>query len=171
MVDIMNKVRRDKSPIYLHQSIKSQAVMMPLVFCCAFASGADRIINERPDQVVNPIQMGEVVFVDHTLNRTETERSWFRSRKDTTVRVTVVDAELLRQTSGFARVTALFRNHTDFPQVIEVRAQFFDDERRLTEDFTRWQRIVLPANAVQDYAANSINTSTTQYRLEVREAQ
>jgi hypothetical protein len=149
----------------------SRILLTATLLACMAALGAERVINDRPDQVTNPVQMGEVVFLDHALNRVETRRRLFGTRRDTAIRVSVVEAGIQRQASGYQRVTALFRNHTDYPQVIEVRAQFFDEQRALTEDFTRWQRIMLPANAVENYAANSIDPATRQYRLEVRETQ
>jgi len=133
------------------------------------AAAAERIINDRSDQVTNPVQMGEVVFLSHESNRTKTNRGIFADSRHSVIRLSVENAYMDVNSSGFKTITALFRNHTDFDQFIEVRAQFYDDAFRVTEAFSRWKRFFLPANGVEAYSVIAIKLDTTQYRLEVRE--
>jgi hypothetical protein len=144
-------------------------VLMVCWIADAPSLAAQQVINERADQVTDEVQMGDVVFLSHDLNSTTSRKGIFGGR-DTSIRVSVEQAGMSTLPSGYKRVSVLFRNHTDFPQLIEVRAQFFDSARNVAEEFTRWQRIQLPANAIQNFSANSINTATAQYRVEVRES-
>lgn len=145
-------------------------ILVVLLLASGLVGSAERIINERSDQVTDPVQMGEVVFTSHEMNRTKTNEGIFADSKKTVIRLSVENAYMSENSAGFKTVTVLFRNHTDFDQFIEVRAQFYDESFRITESFSRWKRFFVPANATEIYDTIAIEKQTTQYRLEVRQS-
>lgn len=149
-------------------------LLVPLLISLVSAQigvAAERIINDRSDIVTNPVQLGEVVFISPQLNRTKTNHGIFASSRHSVIRLSVEQAYMSELASGYKSVTGLFRNHTDFDQFIEVRAQFYDEAFRVTEQFSRWKRFFIPANGTEVYTENSINPATSSYRLEVRESE
>ena len=119
--------------------------------------------NERPNQVTEPTVMNRVVFVDHDLNSSKGKKRH--------INVSVDRSGFWRNNAGFLEAWAVFRNHTDYDRVLDVRTQFFDETAGMTENATRWQRVYVPANSLQRYSALSIDPETEYFRIEVRSAE
>lgn len=66
-------------------------------------------------------------------------------------------------------VFVVFRNRTDYPQQIECRVQFFDQNKFPAEDPSSWQRLFLDPNAIVAWKQTSMRGNVSFYYVEVRE--
>ena len=144
--------------------MKSLQVLSGMCLLLILAAGsADEVINYRPDQVVEAPDLNAVVFVDHRLQRSKDG--------DRFINISVENTGIANTPAGYRQAWAVFRNHTDYDYVIEVRAHFFDMQQVMTNDSTKWKRVIVPANSSEKYSESSIDLRTMYYRLEVRSTQ
>ncbi len=126
--------------------------------------------NERPDQVTAPLNMNQVVYVDHALNRQYTTKKWLRKSRLKAINISLENSLIRANPAGYKQVMSIFRNHTDFDYVLEARTHFFDVGEFPSDTVSKWQRVYIPANSTQTYRVVSIDQSTVYYRTEVRSA-
>jgi hypothetical protein len=105
------------------------------------------------------IQFDQVVILDRVLQNSKNGK------------IAVEQQGARRNPTGTLKVTALLRNRTDFPQVLEARTSFFDSGFGPTEKPSAWTRIHLDPNGVSAYEESSMAAQTVaHYYVEVREA-
>jgi len=74
--------------------------------------------------------------------------------------------------TGNVEVFTTVRNRTDYPQQLEIRTQFYDDNKITTEPPSAWKRVHLPQNSSMTYKEKSITIHTvTNFLIEVREGE
>lgn len=76
-----------------------------------------------------------------------------------------------RTATGTLEAWTTLQNLTDFPQTLQLRTRFFDAARRPIEDYSAWQRVVLPAKGSGLYKESSLSNAAAFYYIEVKEAQ
>ena len=152
--------------------MKNTIVLLSFLFAVVSADTfAKNIIhNSRPDQVVAPVGMNTVVYVDHTLNRSYTTKRWLKKMRLEKINISLEKSIILKNAGGYKEVTAMFRNHTDYDYVLEARTHFFGSDEIPRDSVTRWKRVFIPANSTQVYKTASIDQETAYYRMEVRGA-
>jgi len=143
-------------------------LILSLLFTSSFAHSQERIHNHRPDQVVIPTGMNEVVFVDHKLNREYSERTWLANSKLKKINISLEKSVIQTNSVGYKKVTSIFRNHTDYDYVLEARTHFFDENELPSDTVSKWKRVFIPANSIQVYEILSIDRATNFFRTEVR---
>ncbi len=76
-----------------------------------------------------------------------------------------------RTETGTLAVYTTLENLTDFPQVIQARTRFYDENKFPIEDFSAWQRLTLPQRGTGTYKEMSLSSRAAFFYIEVREAQ
>ncbi len=132
------------------------------------AISKDRVYNPRPDQVIVPVGMNEVVYVDHSLNRQYTRKTWLQKKRLKAVNISLEKSVITTNSAGYKQVTSMFRNHTDSDYVLEARTHFFDESELPSDVVTKWKRVFIPANSIQVYKTVSVDRATAFFRTEVR---
>ena len=132
------------------------------------ANSKDRVYNSRPDQVTVPVGMNEVVYVDHSLNREFTRKTWYTKKRLKGVNISLEKSVISTNPAGYKQVTSMFRNHTDSDYVLEARTHFFDESELPSDVVTKWKRVHIPANSIQVYKTMSVDQATAFFRTEVR---
>jgi len=127
------------------------------------------VINGSVEQRTNAVQMNEVVFVDHDLNRVEKKSSSDKTAQ--TIRVSVNSKGIRSTATGTAEVWVVLRNHTDYPQQIEGRTMFFDNDQAPADAAPQWKRVYIPANSLATYKELSISPQVAFYRVEIKGAE
>lgn len=75
-----------------------------------------------------------------------------------------------RTPTDTVEVWAQIRNRTDYPQQLECRVQFFDEDLAPTEGPSSWQRIYLPPQGLMVYKQASMGIDKlNHYYIEIRE--
>jgi hypothetical protein len=155
----------------------NKSILLALLCVCCLALSVveqsyaeERIHTNRADQVTAPVGMNEVVYVEHGLNRTYTTKKWLQKSRLKAINISLEKSFIQQNEAGYKQVMSLFRNHTDFDYVLEVRTHFFDASEFPSDTVSKWQRIFVPANSIQTYKVMSIDKTTTYFRTEVRSA-
>lgn len=123
--------------------------------------------SETVAQRTAELEFNRVVFVDYNLNRTSVNR--LTGAETNIARVSVENQGIERTATGTSQVWVVLRNHTDYPQQLEARTQFFSASGRPTDAAPAWQRIHLPANSVATYEELSVTTGDLHYLVEIKE--
>jgi len=124
---------------------------------------------QGPDQVVAPITMNSIVFVDHSLNQVKTKNIFGMEYFTQDLRVSVQNMGIRSAPAGAAEVWVMLKNHTSYAVQIEGRTQFFDQSKAPSEEMSAWQRVYVPANSSVTYKELAIKRSSSYYQIEFRE--
>lgn len=144
--------------------------MKKLSICILSVLASGTGIASEPVQRTNEVQMNEVVFVDHDLNRTY-EKSFFGMKSTKQIVKVSVNSKGIRTTpGGTAEAWVVFRNHTDYPLQIQAQTMFFDSDMAPMQPDPMWKRVFLPANSLGTYKEQSYDGNISYYRIEVKEA-
>lgn len=161
--------------------IKTMIIFSGLfVMGCAATDPCVNILQEKP---MEPgIQMNSVAIIDSSLyyemvgaaycDGAPVARAAARVGQDAVARykVTVEQNESRRTPTGTMEVTAILRNHTNFPLQIEGRVQFFDRRRSPVEDMSAWRRVQLPPKSIGVYKTVSTKRDEVEFfYIEIRE--
>lgn len=104
------------------------------------------------------IQYDQVVILDKSLQNSKAGK------------IAVEQQGARRTPTGTLKVVTMLRNRTDFPQVLEARASFFDSSFAPTEKPSAWTRIHMEPNGVASYEESSMGAqNVAHYLVEVRE--
>ncbi|MEW5904331.1 MAG: hypothetical protein AB1722_08325 [Pseudomonadota bacterium] len=82
--------------------------------------------------------------------------------------VEVNDVQSGRTETGTLRVWGELKNLTDQRILIEVRAAFRGDDKRVVEKAGGWSRVFIDPNSTQDFELLSTVKDASQFLLEVR---
>ncbi|MCL4217525.1 MAG: hypothetical protein KJ052_11050 [Candidatus Hydrogenedentes bacterium] len=82
-------------------------------------------------------------------------------------RVAVQGSGANRTATNTLEVWATFRNRTDFQQKLNVRTQYFHEDRSPAEGPDAWQSVFLPPNSIQTYKTFSSGTDAAYYYIEI----
>lgn len=105
------------------------------------------------------IQYDQVVILDKSLQNSQNSKI-------------AVEAQGARRTAtGTLTVMVQLRNRTDFPQMLEARAHFFDSSFAPIEKPSAWNRVPMEANGIASFQETSLGTqAVAHYYVEIREA-
>lgn len=143
-------------------------LLIAVLFGAISGCSTDRVYNHRPDQVIEPVGMNEVVYVDHSLNREYSRKTWLQKTRLKRVNISLEKSVITNNSAGYRQVTSMFRNHTNSDYVLEARTHFFDESELPSDVVTKWKRVFIPANSIQVYKAVSVDQATAYFRTEVR---
>jgi len=123
--------------------------------------------SEEVVQRTADLEHNTVVFVDYNLNRTTKNRltGW----NTNVARISVENQGIDRTATGTSQVWVVLRNHTDYPQQLEARTQFFTASGRPVDATPAWKRVHVPANSVTTYEELSVTTGHLNYLVEIKE--
>lgn len=76
-----------------------------------------------------------------------------------------------RTETGNLGVYATIENLTDYPQALQARTRFYDESKVPAEDFSAWQRVMLPPRGTGTYKESSLNNRAAYFYIEIKEAQ
>lgn len=113
-------------------------------------------------------QINSVVYIDHTLNRYEINRSPLPDRK--VVKVTTERFGSRISETGTLKAWAILKNRTEYDLQLEARVTFMDDELvPIDGDTSSWKRMYLPAGSVGTFRDSSLSFDATHFMIEIRE--
>nr|WP_315398401.1 hypothetical protein [uncultured Duganella sp.] len=105
------------------------------------------------------IQYDQVVILDKALQNSQNSK------------IAVEAQGGRRSATGTLTVMVQLRNRTDFPQMLEARAHFFDSGFAPIEKPSAWSRVPLEGNGIASFQEASLGTqAVAHYYVEIREA-
>jgi hypothetical protein len=144
------------------KTLMAGACALLLLVGCKTVSQEGAQMGVRVNDAAAPtarVMYDQVVILDKVLQNIKTGK------------IAVESQGARRTATGTLGVIAQIRNRTDYPQVLEARASFFDSDFAPTEKPSAWTRIHLDPNGVGTYQESSLGAaSVAHYYVEVREA-
>ncbi|MBR9906934.1 MAG: hypothetical protein GYB30_02660 [Gammaproteobacteria bacterium] len=123
----------------------------------------------NPVQRTTTNELNTIVFIDHSLNRTDITKTMFGEKVSNTVKVTLDRSGMSNTATGQLEVWTMIRNRTDYDLQIEGKALFFDANQAPLMDESMWRRVFVPANGTAIYKETSLNNRAEYFLVELRE--
>ena len=120
------------------------------------------------------IRLNSVNIVDPNLQERTTRvfgqnLKLFSKNADYVGKIAVENHGGKRTPTGTMRIYVVMRNRTEYPQQVECRALFFDQDEIPVEGPTSWQRVYLNQNGIGTCNLLSTKIDTAYYYVEIRE--
>lgn len=146
----------------MKQALAAAIVLMSLAACQTPVSEEGAQFGVRVNDARAPtarIMYDQVVILDKQLQNVRNGK------------IAVESQGARRTATGTLNVIVQLRNRTDYPQVVEARASFFDSGFAPTEKPSGWNRIHLEPNGIATYQESSMAAGTVgHYYVEIKEA-
>lgn len=148
------------------QFVLVASLAMILAACGSTQNGYS---GSHPVQRTSTNELNSIVFIDHSLNRTDITQTPFGEKVRDTVKVTLDRSGITNTATGQLEVWTMIRNRTDYDLQIEGKALFFDANQAPLMDESMWRRVYVPANGTAIYKETSLNNNAQYFLVELRE--
>lgn len=114
------------------------------------------------------LEMNSVRIVDRKL-----VESWytpFTRREYGYGKVSIESMGMAPTPTGTQEIWVTFTNLTDYPQNLQVRARFFDKDKRPIEDYSAWKRVHMAPKGASTYKTMSLTPAAAYFYVEAKEA-
>jgi len=74
-----------------------------------------------------------------------------------------------RTATGTLKVWCELRNRTDYPQKIQARTLYYDQDNKPVGEPSMWRDIFMAPNTMELYTAYSLSTRARYYYIEIKE--
>lgn len=114
------------------------------------------------------LEMNSVKIIDRKL-----VESWYTPltrREYGYGKVSIESMGMAPTPTGTQEIWVTFTNLTDYPQNLQVRARFFDKDKRPIEDYSAWKRVPMPPKGAVTYKEMSLTPAAAYFYVEAKEA-
>lgn len=145
----------------------STLLLLPMLM--ALAACQTKLSTTVSGPVTTSLEMNSVTIIDRDLQQirvTPFTKQQYRYGK-----VAVESMGMAPTPTGTQEVWATFTNLTDYPQTLQVRARFYDKDKRPVEEYSAWKRLTLPGKGNDTFKTMSISNQAAYFYVEAKEAQ
>lgn len=138
------------------------------IFSATACVQAPKAVPQSVGTSTTQLQMNSVNVIDRRMLEV---RKTINGEQYNYGKILVESSGASRTETGTLAVYTTIENLTDFPQAIQARTRFYDENRAPVEGFSAWQRIILPARGVDTYREMSLTDRAGFFYIEIKEAQ
>ncbi len=145
----------------------SLCLVAPVVLALAGCQ-APQAPHHKVGTSTTALDMDSVTIIDRNLM--ETRHTPFTKKQYAYGKVGIESMGKAPTATGTQEVWVTFSNYTDHPQNLEVRARFYDSNKRPVEEYSAWKRVHLPPKSNDTFKEMSVSNQAAYFYVEAKES-